>query len=79
MWKTRKEKDNSILLAKRIFFSISYILVFTSVPILNFSVLGSLSKIGNVDEWTQEQNESSSRVIRGGNSANCGDDYPVAY
>ena len=33
---------------------------------------------GNVDEWTQEQNESSYRVIRGGSYRNDGDDYPVA-
>ena len=33
---------------------------------------------GNVDEWTQELNESSSRVIRGGNCDNGGDYYPVA-
>ena len=34
---------------------------------------------GNVDEWTQEKNESSSRVIRGGNYNNNGNNYPVAY
>ena len=34
---------------------------------------------GNVDEWTQEQNESSLRVIRGGNYNNFGNEYPVAY
>ena len=34
---------------------------------------------GNVDEWTQEQNKSSYRVIRGGCCNDCGDDYPVAY
>lgn len=34
---------------------------------------------GNVDEWTQEKNGSSSRVIRGGDCGNCGDDYPAAY
>ena len=34
---------------------------------------------GNVDEWTQEQNESSYRVIRGGYYLVSGDDYPVAY
>ena len=34
---------------------------------------------GNVDEWTQEQNESSCRVIRGGNFIIDGNDYPVAY
>ena len=34
---------------------------------------------GNVDEWTQEQNESSFRVIRGGNCNGNGNDYPVAY
>ena len=34
---------------------------------------------GNVDEWTQEQNESSLRVIRGGGYSNIGFDYPVAY
>ena len=39
---------NSIFVIKRIFFSISYILVFTSVPILNFSVLGSLSNIVSI-------------------------------
>ena len=34
---------------------------------------------GNVDEWTQEQNESSYRVIRGGNYYDDGGSYPVAY
>ncbi len=34
---------------------------------------------GNVDEWTQEQNESLYRVIRGGNYDDDGRDYPVAY
>ena len=34
---------------------------------------------GNVDEWTQEQNESLFRVIRGGNFGNNGFNYPVAY
>lgn len=34
---------------------------------------------GNVDEWTQEQNESSFRVIRGGHYCDNGKDYPVAY
>ena len=34
---------------------------------------------GNVDEWTQEQNESSYRVIRGGNYDICGVSHPVAY
>ena len=34
---------------------------------------------GNVDEWTQEQNKSSYRVIRGGNYNNNGNNYPVAY
>lgn len=34
---------------------------------------------GNVDEWTQEKNESSYRVIRGGNCSNYGIFYPVAY
>jgi len=34
---------------------------------------------GNVDEWTQEKNKSSYRVIRGGNFGNCGDGCPVAY
>ena len=34
---------------------------------------------GNVDEWTQEQNESSYRVIRGGNYGNDGGIYAVAY
>lgn len=33
---------------------------------------------GNVDEWTQEQNCSLYRVIRGGNYGNDGVDYPVA-
>ena len=33
---------------------------------------------GNVDEWTQEQNKSSRRVIRGGNYCNYGDGFPVA-
>lgn len=33
---------------------------------------------GNVDEWTQEQNESSYRVIRGGGCKLYGDNYPVA-
>ena len=34
---------------------------------------------GNVDEWTQEQNESSYRVIRGGVYYRNGYIYPVAY
>lgn len=34
---------------------------------------------GNVDEWTQEQNKSSRRAIRGGNYCNYGDGFPVAY
>jgi len=34
---------------------------------------------GNVDEWTQEKNESSYRVIRGGNFDNNGYGCPVAY
>ena len=34
---------------------------------------------GNVDEWTQEQNESSDYVIRGGNCCDYGFFYPVAY
>lgn len=34
---------------------------------------------GNVDEWTQEQNESSCRVIRGGYCSVYGGNYPVAY
>ena len=34
---------------------------------------------GNVDEWTQEQNESSYRVIRGGNYYYGGSYCPVAY
>ena len=34
---------------------------------------------GNVDEWTQEKNESSYRVIRGGNYDFIGDYYPVAF
>lgn len=34
---------------------------------------------GNVDEWTQEQNESSYRVIRGGNYDDDGNLCPVAY
>lgn len=34
---------------------------------------------GNVDEWIQEQNESSYRVIRGGCVFNNGSKYPVAY
>lgn len=34
---------------------------------------------GNVDEWTQEQNGSSYRVIRGGNYGNGGNDYPACY
>ena len=34
---------------------------------------------GNVAEWTQEQNKSSYRVIRGGNFFSNGDNYPVAY
>ena len=34
---------------------------------------------GNVTEWTQEKNKSSSRVIRGGNYHGNGDDFPVAY
>ena len=34
---------------------------------------------GNVDEWTQEQNESSYRVIRGGYCDFVGDNCPVAF
>lgn len=34
---------------------------------------------GNVDEWTQEQNGSSSCAIRGGNYYGDGDNYPVAF
>ena len=34
---------------------------------------------GNVDEWTQEQNESSYHVIRGGYYFKYGSNYPVAY
>ena len=34
---------------------------------------------GNVDEWTQEKNDSSYRVIRGGYYNNLGNNYPVAY
>ena len=34
---------------------------------------------GNVDEWTQEQNESSYHVIRGGNYGGNGYDFPVAF
>ena len=34
---------------------------------------------GNVDEWTQEKNESSYRVIRGGNYCNIGNYCPVAF
>lgn len=34
---------------------------------------------GNVDEWTQEENKSSYRVIRGGNYDNNGKVCPVAY
>ena len=34
---------------------------------------------GNVDEWTQEQYESSCRVIRGGDYDDDGDYYPVAF
>ena len=34
---------------------------------------------GNVDEWTQEQNKSSYRVIRGGDSYDDGYLCPVAY
>lgn len=34
---------------------------------------------GNVDEWTQEQNESSFRVVRGGSCCDDGNNYPVAY
>lgn len=34
---------------------------------------------GNVDEWTQEQNESLYRVVRSGNYDDCGNNYPVAY
>ena len=33
---------------------------------------------GNVDEWTQEQSESSDRVIRGGGYIDDGNDGPVA-
>ena len=34
---------------------------------------------GNVDEWTQEQNNSSYRVIRGGCCNINGNNFPVAY
>lgn len=34
---------------------------------------------GNVDEWTQEHNKSSYRVVRGGAYDGSGDNYPVAY
>ena len=34
---------------------------------------------GNVDEWTQEKNDSSCRVIRGGFYNYDGDNYPVAF
>ena len=34
---------------------------------------------GNVDEWTQEQNKSSRRAIRGGDCFDNGGNYPVAY
>ncbi len=34
---------------------------------------------GNVNEWTQEQNKSFYRIIRGGYSYSTGFDYPVAY
>lgn len=34
---------------------------------------------GNVDEWTQEKNDSSYRVIRGGYCNFGGNGYPVAY
>ncbi len=34
---------------------------------------------GNVDEWTQEQNNSSYRVVRGGNFVGGGCTCPVAY
>lgn len=33
---------------------------------------------GNVGEWTQEQNKSSNRVIRGGRSDYAGNSHPVA-
>lgn len=35
--------------------------------------------IGNVDEWTQEQNGSSYLVIRGGTYFNRGSNFPVPY
>lgn len=34
---------------------------------------------GNVDEWTQEQNDISNCVIRGGGHTNYGNFFPVAY
>lgn len=34
---------------------------------------------GNVDVWTQEQNKSSDKVIRGGNYRESGNDVSVAY
>ena len=34
---------------------------------------------GNIDEWTQEKNESSDRVFRGGSYFNSGSNYPVAF
>ena len=34
---------------------------------------------GNLDEWTQEENEDIYRVIRGGDCKSNGDEYPVAH
>jgi hypothetical protein len=34
---------------------------------------------GNVDEWTQEKNKRSYRVIRGGDYNSFGSNYPVSY
>ena len=43
-----------------------------------WSTNGIYDLAGNVDEWTQEKNESSYRVIRGGAFGNNGIYYPVA-
>lgn len=34
---------------------------------------------GNIDEWTQEYNENSYRIMRGGKYQNYGSDFQVAY
>lgn len=44
-----------------------------------WSTNGIYDLAGNVNEWTQEKNKSSCRVVRGGNYFFNGNRYPVAY